>query len=361
MLILKMTVPGKVGRTGLTSFSRSCGLTGVDSFFMEAGVGIEQASRLAEYMGGEITVKHGNMDIAVCVVLPLKHGDICWESWIPEQSESGWVPFEGLGKEQICADDGEACVQPSILLVNVDSVFPLYIGDLLKKGFHLLCASDILDALAKAETFMPDLVILDEVSGKNDRIYDDIRRSDILAHIPVVGIRADKIETGYFRIVAQGMDAWLDKPLDTDGLMSCITAMLERQQHQEEIVGYVMEENTGCKVDLSPADQSFMERLDAIIRAGISDSSLNLVLVAEKMGMSRSQINRRIRAITGNSTMGYILQLRMEKAELLLASTDLSIGDVAVQCGFDDAGYFARVFKQSFHASPSLYRRKVHR
>lgn len=361
MLILKMTVPGKVVRTGSTFLSRSCSLIDTDSFFMEAGVGIKRASRLAEYMGGTVTVEDASLGITVCVVLPLKHGDTHWESWTLEQSESGWVPFEGLWKEVAGIDGGEPCRRPSILLVNVEGVFPLYIGDLLKNGYHLLCVSDMLDALAKTRTFMPDLVILDEVSGKNDELYNDIGYSDILARIPVVGIKADKTKAGYYWVAAKGMDAWSGKPFDTDGLLACITVMLKRQQPQEDIFDHVMEDNTGCQVDLSPADRSFMERLNTIICARMSDSNLNLVFVAEKMGMSRSQINRRIRAITGNSTMGYILQLRMEKAELLLASTDLSIGDVAVQCGFDDAGYFTRVFKQSFHAPPSLYRRKVHR
>ena len=62
--------------------------------------------------------------------------------------------------------------------------------------------------------------------------------------------------------------------------------------------------------------------------------------------MSRSQLNRKVRAITGYNTSAYILQMRMERSKRLSASTEELIGDIALKCGFEDANYFARLFKQ---------------
>lgn len=361
ILVLKMIVSGKVVRTGTPLSDPYNTQSGIGSFFMETDVVVKQVGRLVEYMGGKVRTEEFGQNITVCVTLPLKHGDSCWELWTLELSESGWLPFEGLRKESVCSAEKDSCVRPSILLVTIDGIFPSYIGDLLSNGFYLLCASDRLEALEKAEGFMPDLVVFDGGTGKNNgkEIYDEMRSLDTFARIPVVAVTADKAKKGYYWISADGMDTRLSEPFDTSRLLAFVTAMLERRQ--QEVFDYTMDENAACSIDLSPTDRNFMERLHAVISAQISDSSLNLVQVAEKMGMSKSQINRRIRAITGNSTVGYILRLRMEQAELLLTSTDLSIGDVAVRCGFDDAGYFARVFKQSFHTTPSSYRKKIHR
>ena len=103
-----------------------------------------------------------------------------------------------------------------------------------------------------------------------------------------------------------------------------------------------------------------MDRLTDIVYSQLSDTALNSDKIAEKMCMSKSQLNRKVRVITGSNTTTYILHVRMEKAKRMLSSNDLPIGDIAMQCGFEDAGYFSRVFKQTFGMTPSQYRKKPH-
>jgi AraC-like DNA-binding protein len=80
--------------------------------------------------------------------------------------------------------------------------------------------------------------------------------------------------------------------------------------------------------------------------------------VASEMALSRNQLNRKVMALTGQNSSAYIMKLRLARAKRLLkADITMSVGDVALKCGFDDMGYFSRVFKQSFDMTPSQYRK----
>ena len=78
------------------------------------------------------------------------------------------------------------------------------------------------------------------------------------------------------------------------------------------------------------------------------------------LNMSRSQLNRKMLAVTGCNTTTYISQLRISKAKRLLDSEpSMSIGDIAMKCGFEDMAYFSRTFKQMTKMTPSQYRKRV--
>lgn len=104
------------------------------------------------------------------------------------------------------------------------------------------------------------------------------------------------------------------------------------------------------------ADTELMNRLDAAIEKALSDSTLTVEALAGEMCMSRSQLNRRVKAITGVTTQHYVLRLRLEKGRQLLQSTQLSVSEIGYQCGFDDATSFSRAFKRTFGLSPTQCR-----
>ncbi|WP_353938915.1 helix-turn-helix transcriptional regulator [uncultured Bacteroides sp.] len=97
--------------------------------------------------------------------------------------------------------------------------------------------------------------------------------------------------------------------------------------------------------------------MTSIIHGHLANKDLNADFIADRMCISRSQLNRKIRAITDCSATTYILRIRMEKAARLLSSTEQPVGDIAMVCGFEDTSYFTRVFKQVFNVTPSQYRK----
>ena len=208
-----------------------------------------------------------------------------------------------------------------------------YIGRLLNGAYQIVYARNGAEGLEIAAEQMPDLILTDLMMPEMDgyELCRRVRESEVLNHIPIIIITAKS--GGKERVcgLEVGADAYLEKPFNAEEL----------------------------NVKLNPADQDFLAHLNDYIYALMSNHGLNSDMVADKMCMSRSQLNRKVRAITGYNTSAYILQMRMERSKRLLASTEELIGDIALKCGFEDANYFARLFKQIFNVTPSQYRKSL--
>ena len=99
-------------------------------------------------------------------------------------------------------------------------------------------------------------------------------------------------------------------------------------------------------------------KLNRFIAANISLSNLNSEMLADNMCLSKSQINRKVKSITGINTATYIKQSRLAHAQILLKNPETSIGDIVLMCGFESASYFTKLFKEKFGVTPSQYRRE---
>ncbi len=111
---------------------------------------------------------------------------------------------------------------------------------------------------------------------------------------------------------------------------------------------------------ISEQDRQFLGRFVDIVYSQMTKGKADVESVAEQMNLSRAQLNRRIMAITGQNTMGYITQIRISKAKRLLRADNITpIGDIAIKCGFDDVAYFSRLFKQHTNMTPSQYRKMI--
>ena len=107
----------------------------------------------------------------------------------------------------------------------------------------------------------------------------------------------------------------------------------------------------------SKLNQLFIERLTSIIMEEMSLGKISLEMVASKMFITRGQLNRKVKAITGRTTQQFAMKVRLTHASNLLKNnTDMAISEVAFRCGFEDATSFSRAFRRTFGKSPSQYR-----
>ena len=330
---------------------------------MGTGVGLSLAKQMVETMGGQITVKSAvGKGTVFFVTLPLKHGTSQWEEWTPDEPEKNLPPSVPTPDPASSETEPSGADPATILLVEDNQDVAFYIGGLLKDRYRLLYARDGKEGLEKAIEYMPDLILTDlMMPGMNGfDLCREIRSSIVLNHIPIIIITAKSEDMDKVQGIEAGADAYLLKPFNTDELYVRIDKLLEQRRVLREKYSQALRNNCTDTVKLLPADQAFIDRLTDIIYSQISDTSLNSDRIAEKMCISKSQLNRKVRVITGSNTTAYILYVRMEKAKRMLSSNDMPIGDIAMQCGFEDVGYFGRVFKQTFHMTPSQYRKKPH-
>ena len=326
------------------------------------GIGLSLVKQMVQGMNGDVIVKSVVGEGAVfTVVLPLRHGERVWKKWVPEEivSESLSILEEELGFPET-DDESTDDMQSSILIVEDNSNISRYIGELLKKNYRLLYARNGAEGLEKAKEFMPDLIITDLMMPEMDgyELCRQVRGSDILNHIPIIIITAKGEETNRVQGLDVGADAYLLKPFNAEELKTRIIKLLEQRRLLREMYSNALREGAEQPVDLTCHDREFLNRLTNVIYARLSDSTLNSIAVADKMCMSKSQLNRKIRTITGYNTATYILQMRMEKAKRMLASSETPVSEIAMKCGFEDISYFGRVFKQTFNVTPSQYRKR---
>ena len=331
--------------------------------YMGTGVGLSLAKQMVETMGGQITAKSAIGKGTVFVVtLPLRHGTSQWEEWTPGESDKNIIPSVAAPNPAHPETESPNSDITTILLVEDNQDVAFYIGGLLKDRYRLLYARDGKEGLEKAIEYMPDLILTDLMMPGMDGfdLCREIRSSIVLNHIPIIIITAKSEDVDKVQGIEAGADAYLLKPFNTNELYVRIDKLLEQRRVLREKYSQALRNNCTDTVKLLPADQAFIDRLTNIIYSQISDTSLNSDRIAEKMCISKSQLNRKVRVITGSNTTAYILYVRMEKAKRMLSSNDMPIGDIAMQCGFEDVGYFGRVFKQTFHMTPSQYRKKPH-
>ena len=277
-----------------------------------------------------------------------------WDEPLPDETEENLVlPVDGPEPEEV--------VLPSILIVDDNADVSYYIGGLLKDAYHILYARNGAEGLEVANEYMPELIITDLMMPEMDgyELCRKVRNSDILSHIPIIIITAKCGEAERVSGLDAGADAYLEKPFSTDELNIRVTKLLEQRRQLREKYSKALDEGTAQTVKLSPADQEFLNRLNDLIYSLMGNHGLNSDMIADKIYMSKSQLNRKVRTITGYNTSAYILQMRLERCKRLLVSTDELIGDIACRCGFEDSNYFARLFKQVFNVTPSQFRKSL--
>lgn len=330
------------------------------------GIGLALVRQMTECMDGTIRAESNEgKGTEITVTLPLKHGDSLWMKWLPGKKPDGnMTPLFAINEDaellETMPTAGDAAL-PSILIVEDNADISYYIGGLLKDNYRLLYARDGEEGLEKAKEYVPDLIITDLMMPEKNgyELCRDIRDSEILNHIPIIIITAKCGAGNRVQGLDVGADAYLEKPFDADELNVRIVRLLEQRRMLREKYSNALHEGKEQTVELCSADKNFLTRLNDVIYSMMGNHDLNSEMVADKMCMSLSQLNRKVKAITGFNSSGYILQMRLDKAKRLLTSTDTPIGDIALKCGFPEISYFSRIFKQTFRMTPSQYRKKL--
>ena len=276
---------------------------------MGTGVGLSLAKQMVETMGGQITAKSAIGKGTVFVVtLPLRHGTSQWEEWTPGESDKNIIPSVAAPNPAHPETESPNSDITTILLVEDNQDVAFYIGGLLKDRYRLLYARDGKEGLEKAIEYMPDLILTDLMMPGMDGfdLCREIRNSIILNHIPIIIITAKSEDVDKVQGIEAGADAYLLKPFNTNELYVRIDKLLEQRRVLREKYSQALRNNCTDTVKLLPADQAFIDRLTNIIYSQISDTSLNSDRIAEKMCISKSQLNRKVRVITGSNTTAYI-------------------------------------------------------
>ena len=335
------------------------------------GVGLSFVRQMVDRMHGTITASNGRLGGAcISIVLPQTNADVTTTSWNAVLTPADGQAAKGDDNPGT-QDDG----REQVLVVEDNTDLQNYFVTLLSKKYSVVTANDGLDALQKlglsesgaslqdangSEARSFDLIITDLMMPRMNgfELCKKVRQSDEVNHIPIIVVTALNSEEDRLHGVEAGADTLLAKPFNAAELYLQMERLLNERRllSQKFSQSVLLGQGAQGEVKLDSESRQFIVHLTATAKRGIGKRDYNVNTLAQQMGMSYTQLSRKLKNIAGTSPAAFITQLRLEKARKLLLSSEASIGDIATQCGFDDPSYFTRTFKTAYGDTPKTYR-----
>jgi YesN/AraC family two-component response regulator len=204
---------------------------------------------------------------------------------------------------------------------------------------------------------LPDLVITDVMMPVEDGINMTTRLKNhaLTRHIPVLMLSARAAISSRLEGMQSGADVYLSKPFHPDELLLLVQNLRQTlKQNRLKFAGELKHEEKEYKERLSGHDE-YLRKIVEVMEAHLDEPEFSVNELAEVMCISRSQLHRKITALTGFSTTHFIRIIRLEKAKDLLQRHAGNVTEVAYQCGFTSQSYFTKSFTEHFGKAPSAF------
>ena len=250
--------------------------------------------------------------------------------------------------------------KPSLLVIDDNNDIRQYIRTLLQDKFYIFEASDGKEGLEIARKEVPDLVICDVMMPVMNGLEftRQLKTQTITSHIPVIVLTAKNLDEHRAQSYEYGADSYITKPFHGKVLLSRIENLLKQRRllksHFENIFNQTSQtaEQEVAMNQLEDRDKQFLNQLHAIIQKNLSDSEFGVEDIGKEIGLSRVQLYRKVKAMTGSSVVDLLRKARLAKAKRLLESRSMSVSEVAYEVGFSAPSYFTKCFKEEYGMLP---------
>ena len=250
--------------------------------------------------------------------------------------------------------------KPSLLVIDDNNDIRQYIRTLLQDDFYIFEASDGKEGLEIARKEVPDLVICDVMMPVMNGLEftRQLKTQTITSHIPVIVLTAKNLDEHRAQGYEYGADSYITKPFHGKVLLSRIENLLKQRKmlksHFENIFNQTSQtaEQEVAMNQLEDRDKQFLNQLHAIIQKNLSDSEFGVEDIGKEIGLSRVQLYRKVKAMTGSSVVDLLRKGRLAKAKRLLESRSMSVSEVAYEVGFSAPSYFTKCFKEEYGMLP---------
>ena len=249
--------------------------------------------------------------------------------------------------------------RPLVLIIDDNNGMRAYLRSILKDKYNVSEAADGKQGLEKACREIPKLVICDVMMPVMDGLEftRQLKQNMATSHIPVILLTARSLseqrEEGY----GTGADSYLTKPFSGSVLLARVDNLLRNRTMLRSLFSGDKKEEA-AEEQLGSRDQTFINRLRDSIRQNMGDSDFTVERLGEELGLSRVQLYRKVKALTGQTPVDLLKKARLERARLLVEKTDKSISEIAYEVGFTAPSYFNKCFKDEFGVSPGGLRER---
>lgn len=245
--------------------------------------------------------------------------------------------------------------RPTVLVIDDNTDIRQYERTLLQDEYIVLEAADGKEGLAVALKEVPDLVICDVMMPVMDglELTEQLKTNTATSHIPVIMLTAKNLEEHRAEGYEHGADSYITKPFHSKVLLARIENLLRQRQLLKNLYQGTKEaEKEISEAHLEDRDKQFLKQLQAIIQKNLSDSEFGVEDIGQQIGLSRVQLYRKVKAMTGSSVVDLLRKARLAKARRLLETRSMSVSEVAYEVGFSAPSYFTKCFKEEYGMLP---------
>lgn len=254
------------------------------------------------------------------------------------------------------AEDFDA-ERPLVLIIDDNNGMRAYLRSILQDKYNVSEATNGEQGLEKARREVPKLVVCDVMMPVMDGLEftKRLKEDTATSHIPVVLLTARSLSEQRKEGYDTGADSYITKPFSGQVLLSRIENLLRSRIMLRSVFAGDKRE-TEEEAKLNEADKTFVGRLRTAIQEHLGDSDFSVERLGEEIGLSRVQLYRKVKALTGQTPVELLRKARLTKARLLLEKTEKSVSEIAYEVGFTSPSYFNKCFKDEFDINPSSLR-----
>lgn len=331
---------------------------------MSYGIGLNLTRKIVDMHKGVITARN-RTDVTgseFIVRLPLGHQHLP-ERMLVDNDYFVETPSPHEGSSSLITDANRPRkvrkkTNYRIAVVDDDEEIRNFLQTELGETYHVQTYPDGMKALEGIVDTIPDLVVSDVVMPQMDgfELLKRLKGITKTSHIPVVMLTTKTEHQSRVEGLEYGADAYVDKPFNLEELEANIAALIaNRIRVKGKFMGIQEQEDTVRKVELKGNDAALMEKIMKAVNERLDDSDFNVEALADDVGLSRVQLHRRMKELTGITVGEFIRNLRLQQAAKLLEAGDITVSQVTYAVGFANPTHFSSAFKKHFGVTPSEY------
>ncbi len=319
------------------------------------GIGLALTKELIEIQNGTITVKSTPQKMTeFCIHLPITNK--------AKREKTNRIQPSTEKQEilttNLITDKKYNKNLPDALIIEDNIDVAKYLFSSLEKEYNVQWSPNGEKGIAAAIQNIPDIIISDVMMPiKNGfEVCETLKQDERTSHIPIVLLTAKATDKDRLEGLSYGADAYLTKPFNKKELFV-------RLQQLIKIRTLLRKKYSNIEIDITQkakpqGEEVFLKKLVLFIEENIENSELDAEIISKNIGLSESQLYRKLKAINGKSVSIFVREIRLSAAKNLLSSSELNISEIAYQCGFNDPAWFSRAFKSKYNVSPSKLRKQ---
>lgn len=329
------------------------GKNSADMHLGGSGIGLNLCRSIVRLHGGDVYA-HNREDgkSGACFIIELPLGK---EHLKDSQINSDYVVN---GKK---LQRSGASKNSKILLVDDDIEICRYIKTELSDWYRFVICNNGKEALKQLLTDDFDLVVSDVVMPEMDGItlLRNIKGNANISHVPVIILTSKSEISDRLEGIKLGADAYLAKPFSLEELHLTVDNLIDNVRRLKgKFSGALKQDDKVEKIEVKGYDEELMERIMKVVNENLSDSDFNVEKMCDEVGVSRTQLHRKLKEMTGVPTSEFLRNIRLNEAARLIRERKINITQVSYMVGFANNSHFSTAFKKYFGMSPSEYAAK---